>query len=1025
MANEGIISLGIELVGQDKFARDLKKAQVDFTTAADQMNKVQLVSAIGGSGKKYIPGQGYIENQNQASLGVTGIYGINQASQGYKNKYNPNLTPYVGKTYGTMPSATPSSAGGGGGGIIYPPGGTIYGGGEERNIPSKDKLKSLDDETNKHKKTVGSLAEKYSALALRAAVVIPIWQALRTVYQTLTDTVAAGLKRMVEMDSILIRIKNVLPTINIKELTTQIDALSKETGKPLQEIADAFYRFADAGLDAKTSMSGMNASVKASLAMFGETGDTAKVLADIYVMLGDKITAVTTVEDKMKYVMSLIAVLQKSNKFELGEYTEGLKTFGATAAATGLTIEQMTFLLAKAHTFMQRGSAGGSQMARAFDALNKNMKDVKMLFPDIINPEGMNRFDLLLTVIQKLAESGQATQNVFGELSEIFGMRATKATAAFVINAKALVKEWKEFSSMKPPDFFGELDRQTANAEEQFKVLLAKVERTKEMIGESFIQGVTGADNFKQALEDLIPILEQVGSLAKLVGQALSLGTGAYVDQINKEYKAKDDLLKEIHNAIIGKSSAEDIKNLYEELNKNDGGAVRNGIAIDIEADLHFGRKNLLENLKKAVDKAEKDLKQGGAIAVDLSKIEVTKPIETKTSTILKDITSEYEIQEAFIKRRATLGYNEIEIEKQILLYYVSQEQTVENQKKVLEERIKLAQMYNAEIIKLSDELKSSFEGAFEGLLKGEGTLSSMFSRIGDTFRDQMFKSVSGGLTDKIFKNTGIGEMFGTSAAGLRRMISGDTGPASSISGAFEDGSQLTYEMIIKGFAVGSGQIVGGASATANWGGSTTVNGVTTNGWNLPGFGEGGFWSSPMGSQRLPSGQVQGGSVSKTNPYLRTGPTRGQVAVGAAGTVLTGYSQYQSAKAGGASPAGAIMSGIGGAAFGIAGGLAAGPAGGLLLGMGPVGWLILGVGLLVGSMLMKGKKSEQTSVSTQTTENKVASKIDVTNKNLEVINRNLVAMRQDLTYILPSSAYFAEKRSIDDIFAINAKRGLQ
>jgi hypothetical protein len=53
----------------------------------------------------------------------------------------------------------------------------------------------------------------------------------------------------------------------------------------------------------------------------------------------------------------------------------------------------------------------------------------------------------------------------------------------------------------------------------------------------------------------------------------------------------------------------------------------------------------------------------------------------------------------------------------------------------------------------------------------------------------------------------------------------------------------------------------------------------------------------------------------------------------------------------------------------------------------------------------------------------VASRIDVTNAKLELINRNLIALRQDLTYILPQSAYFAEKRNLEDNFSLDSRRG--
>jgi len=154
---------------------------------------------------------------------------------------------------------------------------------------------------------------------------------------------------------------------------------------------------------------------------------------------------------------------------------------------------------------------------------------------------------------------------------------------------------------------------------------------------------------------------------------------------------------------------------------------------------------------------------------------------------------------------------------------------------------------------------------------------------------------------------------------------------------------------------------------------------------------------------------------------------------------MTGYSAYQSARAGGIpqgqSIGAGVMGGIGAMSGMVAAGVSAGgflggataATTGTLLGMGPVGWVILGIAATVGAILMStmgSKKATQTSIDTRTTENKLSSKIDITNKQLEYVNRNLIAMRSDIrTYILPQSAYWSEKNSLEAEFSLASRRG--
>jgi hypothetical protein len=116
-----------------------------------------------------------------------------------------------------------------------------------------------------------------------------------------------------------------------------------------------------------------------------------------------------------------------------------------------------------------------------------------------------------------------------------------------------------------------------------------------------------------------------------------------------------------------------------------------------------------------------------------------------------------------------------------------------------------------------------------------------------------------------------------------------------------------------------------------------------------------------------------------------------------------------------------------GGATGI-GGASAGMASVLGLTMGPVGWAMLGVGLALAAMIpgLMGGAGEQFSSQTATNESRISSKIDITNKNLEVINRNLIALKNSVeTYILPSSAYFSTKsNTLEDQWSLMATRGL-
>jgi len=84
------------------------------------------------------------------------------------------------------------------------------------------------------------------------------------------------------------------------------------------------------------------------------------------------------------------------------------------------------------------------------------------------------------------------------------------------------------------------------------------------------------------------------------------------------------------------------------------------------------------------------------------------------------------------------------------------------------------------------------------------------------------------------------------------------------------------------------------------------------------------------------------------------------------------------------------------------------------------------IGAIAGGILgFLGKKDKKDEAGKEQTI-RVTSKIDVTNKELQMVNRNLVGIRRGFEgYIMPESAYFRERNSTESRFQLSELRGLQ
>ena len=1089
MADSGqgaILSLGIELAGRQGWITDLRQAASEYERFADRINRVQLATSIGG-GQKFLPGTGYIGG------GVGGFQPLlTGPGMGYAPSYkgggiqpyrpSPNFAfgrgagepggpamdiPFTaGSRGGNVPLLgfsgrardpitgrfVSSGAGGIGGGGRTVAGRAEVGDDDESIKKSTKSLKEHNDELKK-----GDI--NYAKLVARAVAVIPIWMSLRAAFQAVTTSIVEGFKYWEDLDTAMAKMGAVTQGVDnlpefMSQLRNEVKQLSIDTGKSVNDVADTYYRFAETGMKGADAVAGMNTALKLSIATFADTGETARILVDLYNNLGNTIPEATTAQEKFNYIGGIFTTLWKENAGNLNEYIQTLKTFTGVASGWGLNLKQTLTLTTVLSNAMQRAGTAGTQLSRAFQELTKNRSAVESFLGRNLRTGGQkDYFTELVEVMTKLKAQKDAGKDISQDVMSIFGERTQKGVLGLVGELDKFLEVWEKIKNLSVEDAIKVMNTEF---ERQMNTVAKQLERFKQLknqASETFITAITKSEDFVEALKkinsyietDLIPTMLYLGLLFNKIFNPKSWVNFSYA--IKKPFgkiegiEANNPLMLQVQEAYMKGTKAPSLKGVYgasylswekqflkqDAFSKNkmlQGLGMDEGKAVELAANISTPTEGTLLLLAKRQERSQ--LKTKDTFQTDFAKQQAKYDYDT--ISIGGNISKRYEYQLEMLNRLKASGYTDIEIQQKKLILMNEQNSTAEE---IYKERIKLINMENDAVIKLSDTLKSSMEGAFEGLLKGESSISGVFSKIGDTYRDQMFKSVSGGLTENIFKNTGIGEMFGVSMSNLRNIMGGNNSPAGSITGAFEDGSKMSYDAIVRGFAVGTGgTVVGGqvigASGSAGWSGSGGNIFGGNNGWTLPGYGKTGWFNQPIGG-RLTG--VAGANRDITNMENFVGgksgtyrqASRGQLAGAAVGGMMTGYSQYQSAQAGGISQgqaaASGVMTGVGSALLTVA----------MINAWNPVGWVIAGA-LLVGGILtgtLGGKKSKQESVTEQSTENKVASKIDVTNQHLQVINRNLVAMRQDLTYIMPRSTYFSERRSIDDVFSISSQRGLQ
>ena len=822
-----------------------------------------------------------------------------------------------------------------------------------------------------------NLSHSFTGLAKRAFLVIPVWLALRNVFLAFINTIREGVQHLKEFDKAMARALAVTHGVKdmakfTEELRTKIRNLSIDTGESVDKIAEAYYRFGTAGHGVEVSLAGMGLAIKAAIAVMGDSTQTARTMADVYNLMRNNIKGAIGVHEKMQKIASTIAVLWAHNAFELNEFNTALARFTGVAKNYNLTMDELMSLLAASHTLMQRGGTAGAQLSRTFMMMTSRIKRVEVELGRLIDLKSERIFDVYLELLRKINVEYADSALKMKVLNDIFGMKGMRVTGSFAANLGKVVEELERLQNlplgerMKKLNELFELQMNTIDRQ------LKRFRELKQVTIEAFVMGVTGAANFVDALKTINDYMEN-----NLIPRAMFFGIT--MRRIFESLaKAKD--------VVSGKATIESPTKKMGEIyakkyfETQPGSITAPGTELPVETSF---KKDFLGPFEQA--KAGGDVvKMMKMLVVDLGMAESeAKKFLNRTEEVTfemikwqKGVTTATGLME---KLSGQTKVNVSETEKMAALYIMMKAslayQLLESEKLTMFgfSQVQIEQDKLDKMIAQKDQLKNQ-EDIVKQMLKLQKAINAEAIKFS-------------------------GQLQGAFQNALAGILKGE----SSLKEAFKDLSKSMSDIFADMFA---GQLTRVLAAT----------GVFAQG--------GGMAAGIMGAlggvqSKIYIAFVTGGDIAaaKLKAALVTGAKAGTAGGGAAGDKEKGPGLMQY----GMSAAMGAIAGAGGGG-GVAGGIMGGVGGALMM---IPGWgQIAGMALMMGSSLM-GKMKSKTEVTESQRTLQITSRINVTNKKLDIVNRNLVELKNTMeTYLLPGSAYFAEKRNIEDQYSLHARRGL-
>lgn len=816
-----------------------------------------------------------------------------------------------------------------------------------------------------------SLAQVFASMSERALLVAPVWMIIRAALQLLINSIREATKFMIDFQYALAQVKIVgdLTDKDMKKLAVGIVDLGTKFGGNFNEMTDAMILWAQQGKDVNEILTLMEPTIKASIINQRSMKDTVEDLTSVMKSYKLEASQVTEIEDK-------ITKIQLKHAISAKDLSEGLRRLAPAASQYNLSLDQTIGLLTSIQALTRdSGSVAGRGASTILNRLSKpvNVEQVqaisktKLFFDEagnetnVVTDKFKNQFQILDAVSKKWDELTTVQKNNI--ITTIAGTHQYVRGAAVLVNWKEALDVTKE-----SVDSQGASQKAFNELQETTKIKIDELNNS----WKALLQTQEGW--FNKFAGTVVDGAKRVITGVTLISRTLqSLGDDNIPGETEQQYRARMASKNKVSEDAL-KDKAKGVSELAKldkahEANQQSSLSIQRNLKEQETKLLEEGVSSVAVKMKLRQNLMLKAFKSG---FVDDSGGITDPALRSKLKKLTDDISRDsnketkilaLEDEKRIIQDMVALGANDLQIAQQRVSFERERAKITGDNLAVKKAELDLQIQISSEIAKSSKELQSTASSSLSSLLLGKTGGGDFVKSISEKIRGSFAQSNADSLIGGVFQATGIGKVFG----GLNQGLSNALNP---ITNSFVTGANSAAPILANAIVAGAkGASTGTAPGTSGGKDSSGLSSLFK--FNNPGAG-GLIGAAGLGALGGLSGGPFGNSGSK-------GSTIGNVAFGAASSIATAINP------------------------------------------------LLGLAVsTAGSLFSLFKKPKRTTTSEESTQNlQIASRIDITNNKLDIVNRNLVALKNSFdTFVLPESAAFATKSTIEDNFSLNARRGL-
>ena len=580
--------------------------------------------------------------------------------------------------------------------------------------PAASSLKNFSESAQKVDINLGKLIS-------RALVTIPVWLALRAAVMGFIFGIREGFKDITAFDAAMQKLRGNLSgtpaeiTATMLELKQEFTDLSVKTGVSVEDIANAFQKFATVCFGVKESLTGAIGATKLAIAFFANSTETANAFARGLRVLVDQSHGVASSQKQMEEAMALTAELWQKNAFEVNEMNQGLEKFAAVAQTSKISMKETLVLLATMGTAAVGGARGGTLLRTSFQNMVQHVGELAKQLGIQVNPQLDTTFMVLTKVIDALAKMDANSTLVIertGAMAKIFGGVRGSLPIQALVAMNDLLKENMKYTG--DTAFLNQRVKEVLESESGQAKILGNQMAT---LGRSFVTSVVGGENFAESLKKINDWVTELIPKIEILGNTIHNMSNFGMDKndiSNEELHQRqlDELLKKrqkvISQAMRGELPASELEPLKLEFKNMDTFGTAEGYQF-------------WENVKKAIANASS--KEDVASKLEAkAKLEINPTLSSQPVAI-RSLENELAELKARLKAKGAT-----DLQLQLLDVQFEQSKSVIDANKVRDEQSKIRVKTSEKELSIQELLLKSVEDMAKA--EGASNLEAISRRI-------------------------------------------------------------------------------------------------------------------------------------------------------------------------------------------------------------------------------------------------------------------------------------------------------